>query len=349
MGDGFVDLPLSMTVFASVAAATSDGILQWFYGNHVQSNVYSDLTLDLLMYDPMIEPISPEGKIPRGCAYRAHGATWSSRTSWDPHSTACVVYGKGGHGKEIHGQHDVGQVCVDAYGERLIVDHGYPRPNWSMDYFGKDRWRFHRAGVIGHNVIMIGGREMRDESNATATIVDANFDDERGGHWIVDTTAVYDGAQSVRRSALHLHPAIVAVLDEVELTDEDDISLRWHTVDRCEPDQAGRFMVAAGAVRLAGAVTGLDQPLAYRRGEHHNESADHENESFIEASVRATSCRILSLFCAFAPGDEPAMWTRTDQTWTIGSAVSVELRADNLTVRGDDINWTLPIGASIQQ
>ena len=45
----------------------------------------------------------------------------------------------------------------------------------------------------------------------------------------MDLTAAYDGVKSARRTVVHLLPGIAVVLDEGELDESEEISLRWHT------------------------------------------------------------------------------------------------------------------------
>ena len=45
----------------------------------------------------------------------------------------------------------------------------------------------------------------------------------------MDLTAAYDGVKSARRTVVHLLPRIAVVLDEGELDESEEISLRWHT------------------------------------------------------------------------------------------------------------------------
>ena len=94
----------------------------------------------------------------------------------------CVVYGKGGHGAEGHGNHDAGQVCIDAYGDRLITDPGSP-PGYPLDFFGKNRYRYYNASALGHNILTFDDKEMRRERADQARITDSLFEDERGGWW----------------------------------------------------------------------------------------------------------------------------------------------------------------------
>ncbi|MDP6042192.1 MAG: DUF4962 domain-containing protein, partial [Candidatus Latescibacteria bacterium] len=122
-GDGDVEAPPALTFIPAVADATQDGILQQFYLDYAHlGDARRSLAWELLWYNPNLAPTSMDTHVPTGRAYEAHGACFSSRTDWNPISTPSMVYGKGGSGAIVHGHHDVGQICIDGYSERLIVD-----------------------------------------------------------------------------------------------------------------------------------------------------------------------------------------------------------------------------------
>lgn len=321
LGDGGTMASPSVSFFPAVAAACRDGVLQRCYVEGLELEdvgLHRDMAVELLSFDPSVIPQSPEGVLRRGKAYRGHSALWSSRTDWNPRSTACVVYGKGGHGAEGHGHHDAGQVCIDAFGERLIVDLG--SKSYPPDYFGPNRWSYYDAGVCGHNVPMIGDRETRIGRDAAAVVLAAAFDDAKGGYWHGDLTALYDGVTSVRRLVAHLHPGIVAVLDDLVLEGAEEVSLRWHTADRCEPRADGSFTVVVNGVQLAARILRLDTtgPMTVRRCEHayrppfdrdrYGQPLPQRNESYIETLCPGREFRLLSLFCVFGPGCVPSVW-----------------------------------------
>ena len=233
-GDASVEASPCVTFFAAVADATQDGVLQRFYLDHASRDHRRCIPWELLWFDANLQPASPEGRLPGGRAYPAHGACVSSRTDWDARSTACVVYGKGGSGAEIHGNHDAGQVCIDGYAERLIVDLGSP-PGYAADYGGK-KYEYYNAAASGHNALTFGGREMRSSAQDRAETIDARFDDTKGGYWSLDLTGMYDGVHAVRRTVVHLHPGIVAVLDVAALEAGEEIALHWHTISPSTPD-----------------------------------------------------------------------------------------------------------------
>ena len=365
-GDAHPGGPPQASMYAALAAAKRDGVLQWFYVKNCGASDRRDPVMELLCYDASVEPTTPEGRMPRGRAYHAHGACISSRSDWNPRA-ACVVYSKGGHGNETHGHHDAGQVCIEAEGAPLIVDLGMPSL-YPADFFGPNRWKYYNAGAWGHNVLMFGGREMRTGEDDRAAITAAEVDDARGGSWALDTTALYDGARAVRRTVVHLLPGVIAVLDDAELEQEESVSLRWHTADRCEPEADGSFVVRGAQASLAGRVVCLSAApgqgtrpttatcrpgaltgrpaMEVSRGEHEyaepfdkgriGDPLEQRRESFIEARLTAKSCRLLSLFAVFHAGEEVEQWEEAGGGWKIETpdgTVSVTVAEKALTVR----------------
>ncbi len=365
-GDCEAGAPPKASIFSAVASAADDSVLQWFYLHHAKPGKRSDPALELLYYDPSVEPTSPENVVPRGRAFSAHGALWCSRTDWDPDTTAAVVYGKAGHGNECHGHHDAGQLCIDIAGQPMIVDLGHPGPSYPEDFFSPERWAYYNAGVIGHNVLMFDGQEMLGTATEKATaghtdfhakVLAADFDDKRGGYWQGDMTDLYRGAQSVRRSVIHLLPAVVAVFDEARLDEAMDISLRWHTADRSEPDAGGRFTVNHDAACLTGWVTRLDGAMRFRRGEHAyrppfdkarmGPMLEQRRESYVEATCRADRCRVLTLFSGHGPSDAPAAWQKSDAGWTLAlptGSIAVRLRDAEISLQHErEGGWNVPL------
>jgi len=342
LGDGIGPRRISLSYVPAVAAAARDGVLQWYYLNNLASAEETEdvrnYPLELIFYDHTLKPVSPEGRLPHGRAFPANTMCVSSRTDWNPRSTPCMVYGKGGAAYEVHGHHDVGQVCIDGYGEPLLID----LAGYASDLGGKEIC----GSAAGHNVLIFDRQDMRTDRpisramwNAPerrespplrANFIDYSFDDERGGYWVLDTTDVYDGVRAVLRTVVHLNPGVVAVLDTATLPKARDVSLRWHTVDKCEPDLDGRFLVeGANGVHLASRVVRVDDgPIAIARGEH-----EEIGKSFVEAALHGRRCTLLSLFCVFGPGQEPRPWNGSGGAWSIkGPAGVVNVNVSSLAL-----------------
>jgi len=332
---------IALPYVPAVAAAARDGVLQWYYLNNLfpteETNNLRNYALELVWYDHMLKPLTPEGRLPHGHAFSANMMCVSSRTDWNPRATPCVVYGKGGAAYEVHGHHDAGQVCIDGYGQPLIIDPGG---------YGVDNREYYKAD--GHNVLTFNGQDMvenRPESRALynrpeqrkspllrSKFVSSAFDDGRGGYWVLDTADLYEGVRDVLRTVVHLNPGVVVVLDRATLHKPADVSLRWHTADKCQPDANGRFRVQGGqGVHLASRVLRLDDgELAVERREH-----EETRNSYIEASLHGVECSFLSLFCVFGPAELPAHWEGSNGSWSIQAPeglVDVKLSSETLSV-----------------
>ncbi len=321
-GDGDVDAPPALSYLPAVADATRDGCLQQFYLDYAGiDEARRSLVWELLWYDPSLEPVPLDGLIPTGRAFRKHDAGFSSRTNWDPVAPPSIVYGKGGSGVIVHGNHDVGQVCIDGYGERLIVDLGSP-PGYPGDY-GAKKYEYYNAAAFGHNILVFGGREMRHESAVEATILSADFKDGEGGIWQIDLTGKHDDVTAVRRTVAHLLPTTIAVLDEADLETEETISLRWHPSVPSTPDETGSFTVETERASLSARVVSLDETdlvLTDHRHEYREPYNRHRlgdvfkqrHEPYVETTVKASRCRLLSLFAVSSTGRPTVQWHDTD-------------------------------------
>ena len=197
-GDSHAQGPLLIGYFAPIAAAARDGLLQWFLETcGLVHDPAADLThvdvVDLLWYDPTLAATPPggdatdSGELPRGAAFPGWGGLVASRSSWtDPDAVA--VHGKAGR-EPIHEHQDDGQLIIHAGGAPLIVDLGSPS-SYPADFFGENRARYYNASVRGHNLLQIGGREMRFEKPIEGTFLHTAFE-EHGAAWSIDLTGAY--------------------------------------------------------------------------------------------------------------------------------------------------------------
>ncbi len=347
--------PPEVRFFTAVASATRDPLLQWFYLHHAKESADP---FEFLWYDDRVPAKPPEAGFPLGKAFAAHGMTVSSRTSWDLAETDCVVYGKAGR-EENHEHNDIGQVCIDGFGESLIVDLGSPS-GYPADFFENEtRWQYYNAGIIGHNVLQFGEREMRSTSQVRAAkdqidfteysgrFLATDFDNRQGSCWQMDLTRAYDGVRSVYRTVLHLFPGIVVVLDEADLPQEEPISLRWHTAQSPALLQKNFFSVERQKGALDGAVFSLSpgstsklvlRNHAYRAPfdkDRLGEPLEARSEPYIELEQKSTSCRFLSLFAVRKASEPSRQWQAGQDRWSIETKdglVQVVLDQEKITV-----------------
>lgn len=318
-GDPSPEQPPVVFHYSALASALREPVFQWFYRQYADRTqpTHRKRALELLYYDPTVPETSPEGRMPLGRAYHAQGKLISSRSSWDPESTVSVVSSKAAR-EFSHSHADWGQVCLDGYGERLLIDlgstPGYPKT---------DPGRFYNYQQWGHNVLVFDRNETGGVSltvrDRTGDIVSESFDDRAGGRWTMDLTTVYDGADSVKRTVLHLLPRVLVVVDEASLTSEADISLRWHCCTRPVVDGAD-FVVEGQSATLHGRVERLDGGVDLRVERQAYEAPfdrdalgevyEQRHEPYVAAGFRDRACRLVSLFHIQEKGAAPAFWHR---------------------------------------
>lgn len=378
-GDSHAQGPLLIGYFGPVAAAARDGLLQWFmetYGlvhDPAADPTHVDV-IDLLWYDPTLAATPPGGDasdarersephakhdLPLGAAFPGWGGLVASRSSWTD-ADAVVVHGKAGR-EPIHEHQDDGQLVIHAGGAALIIDLGSPS-SYPADFFGEFRARYYNASVRGHNLLQVGGREMRLEKPLQGTFLHSAFD-EHGAAWSIDLTDAYRDVVRVHRHVIHLLPDLVAVLDESELTRAEAVTLRWHTADRASIDAAGCFRVQTvgprGPVRLLGQIGALSDSIAtYRRDEHRyhppydrtrlDEPLEQRRESFVTAEARASRLRLLTLFLVVRPGSALPAWppARDGDTWRMpnaGADATVTVSATDLTASAASGSVRVPL------
>jgi len=345
-GDPAPDMPPVVHHFSAVASALRDPVLQWFYLQYegMTAETHRKRALELLYYDNTVVPESPDGRLPLGRAYNEQGRLVSSRSSWDPESALSVVYAKASR-EYNHSHADWGQVCLDGNGERLVVDLGS-----TPGYPAGDSGRYYNYQQWGHNVLVVGqndtGGTPLPERGLVGSVVQAEFDDERGGMWTMDLSEAYPDALSVERKVVHLLPRVLVVLDEATLRAAGRISLRWHTLNRPEVCADGSFGCTGDAVGLAGRVERLDGDLEVCAG-HHAYTAPHNRdrlgevyedrcEPYVEATATSSRCRLVSLFCVAEAGETRARWEGTQGNWYIDTpegAIHVRCEKGGLDVR----------------
>jgi len=357
-GDPAANMPPVVVPAAAVASVTQNPQLQWFYEQYNDKMLVSHRIrpLELLYYDASLTAKSPEGVLPLGRAYHAQGHLVSSRSSWDPVSTTSVVYGKAGR-EAYHGHADWGQVCIDGYGERLLVDlgstPGYPKSHAE---------RYYNFQQFGHNVFVFGENEtggvsLREKGRYGKTVW-SEFDPKRGAAWNMDLSHVYDEGIRVRRRVVHLLPRVAVVLDEASLPESMPISLRWHLSGAVDPAEDGSFVRVGKAASLVGRTMRLDGEATLQAATHAyvapynthrlGNELKQRNEPYIELKANADTCRVLTLFSVHETGAEAPPWVEDNGGWkteTPEGRVRVYLDGDTLRVDGPAGAWAVPSGS----
>jgi hypothetical protein len=355
---------------AAMAAANLNPVFQDYYLRF--RSIQAD-PLQLFYLDPDLDRMSPEGAMPRGKAYQAHGALISSRSSWDWEAAASVV-GSKARREDNHEHNDSGQIVIDGCGKNLVVDLGVPETSYPKNFFTRDRFRYYDTQAFGHNILVFGGRDMlscyelhpnytegplhgKKALHAQGKILSSEFDDHWGGHWVLDTTDAWAGVSLCRRSVLHLHPGFIVVLDEATLDEKESISLRWHTIEEATLHGTGHFSLELDTVSLAGIVETLDtRSMEIRIGNHTYEEPwnkdqfggilPERNAPYIEFLTNGTQCRILSLF-AVQPGGKATLWSgEGPKRWVNieGAELRLEVQETGISVSSNSHQrgWEIP-------
>ncbi len=330
-GDPAADMPPIVTSHSAAASALQDPTLQWYYEQYYTAapDTHRKRSFELLYYNPEIKAVSPEGKIPLGRAYHHCARLVSSRSSWDPHSTISIVYGKASI-EDNHSHPDWGQVCIDGYGERLIPDlgspSGYPKtfPESLNRFYYNYQQKAHNILVFGHNET---GGVSHEEWHRKGHFIHEAFDDNRGGTWTIDLTGVYDVAQRVTRTVVHLLPRIAVVIDDAQLKENQPISLRWHTLSMPQLETDGTFITTGERSRITGRMLRLDGDAEIHIAQHEYHEPYHTDalgdpmtqrrEPYVELTAQDDHCRIATVFCVSEKASPAASWQSTPQGLSI--------------------------------
>lgn len=345
-GDGGPGYPALTSFVPAVAAATQDQVLQWFYLQYGEPARFP--VWELLWFDSDLAPRAPTPQtLPLGKAYDEHSGLISSRSGWEPDSTASVVFSKAGHGGVNHTHPDAGQVEIQALGIPLIVDLG------SVPYPATHKQHYYHFSSDGHNQLTIGGRPQAwmSDGSRRANRRAAEFDNERGGWWQIDLTELHDGVDSVLRTVVHLLPGIVVVIDEARLHTSERSRLRWHPATEPQLGAAGQFHAIREHARVDAWIGGADgTPAELVTGRHRYQAPyDHDRignpmpqrrEPFVDTVAETNHVRFVSLFCVGEGAAHP--WTHDGSAWACDQA-QISLTDDRVTVAGEGLSWMVPL------
>jgi len=343
-GDGHPEAPAKISYIGAVAGASRNGTLQKFYLDHRKS---CDNPIEFLWYDPSVSVKNPKETEPSGIFFRHHGKCVISRSNWnDPDPV--IVYGKAGI-EENHQHMDIGEVCMDAGENRLLIDIGSPSM-YPADFFGENRYRYYNAGTEGHNVPQIGNDE-QNQTGKTAILED------NAGHagtvsWKLDLTQVYPKANSVVRHVVHIKPDILMVLDAIDPGEESAVKIPWQLIRKPEmlSDQnPGSFKMTHSGRILHGQIETDAESYKFevKRHSYHSpfdkgrlgDPLSQRHEPFFLTTTDGP-CRILSVFAVSTKPEKAAGFMRVGKlSYAIkrpeGGRVKVRVEGDSLVLRKD--------------
>ena len=344
-GDGHPNTPLTVFHFAAVASALRDPIIQWMYLQHVESERTDSRrrAQELLFFDPTVKPQSPDGRLPLGRNFPAQSGIVTSRSSWNPSGATSIVHCKA-RTEDVHRHADWGQVCLDGFGRRLLVDLGSPPV-----YPRSDKRQYYNYQQSGHNVLSIGvdDLDVTWRVRRQGTTIRSQFDDDLGGTWSIDLSDVYSKDRKVWRHVIHLLPRTLVVLDDAMLPTSERVRLRWHTATEAELGPNGGFVARNRDVTLLGHVVciGRRGKIVSDRHEYRppydkgrlGQPYPQRHEPFVELEQRGERFRGLSLFCVAGPNEVSATaWENGPNGWSIHTPegpVNVALQEDTLVAR----------------
>jgi hypothetical protein len=140
-------------LLCGVAREARDGLAQWQAHRVLEVASAARISLfDLILYDPSL-PETPPDRLPT-CRVFHSVQVASFRSGWD--RDAVYLHFHGGANSWSHCHLDLNSFTLDAYGERLAIDHG----SWgySPDYF---RVVEPQISTAWHNTIVMDGADQR--------------------------------------------------------------------------------------------------------------------------------------------------------------------------------------------
>ena len=312
--------------YAAVADATGDPVIQGL-SQQFRAGILGTDTPDIFEIvwgNPDIPAKKPGADYPLHITFKAHGACFSSRTDWKRSGSDCVVYGKAGR-EPAHAHCDAGQVCIDAHGERLIIDHGVPAGGYPEDFFGKNRTKYYNASVLGHNLLTIDDREHPNRATKGHFLSEGLLPDGLGVHWHYDLKVCHTNASKITRTVFHFLPNIIVVIDDAHAKARADFRLRWHTMKPTKIKDDGTFKFTQGKATLSACVKSYGRSsVAHEFGKHAyrapydcnrlGEKLGQPHEPYVDACTKGKSARLLTAFATGPSSSRLATWQEKDGT-----------------------------------
>ncbi len=345
-GDGHPEAAPMVAHYAAVAAATGDpviqGLSQQFRAGILGTGIPN--VLEIMWSNPAIPARKPGAAYPKHATFKAHGACFSSRTDWKSSGSDCVVYGKAGR-EPAHAHCDAGHICIDAQGERLIIDHGTPAGGYPEDFFGKNRTKYYNASVLGHNLLTINDREHPNKATRGRFLSEGLLPDGIGVHWHYDLKACNPEATRMSRAVFHLLPHIVVVVDDAHTKTRSNFRLRWQTAKPTKIKPDGTFRFTNGKATLSARVKSSGRATATHTSGRHAYHAPYDRnrlgeklgqprEPFVDICTTGKSCRMLTVFATGPTRSRLPDWQEENNTLSLRDPqhghVSIRLENDVL-------------------
>jgi hypothetical protein len=198
-GDGLTrDWHAMRTTMYRFAAEYRNPLAQWLAEALPDRQEADPCLYALLWHDPTVPAEIPADQ-PLWKAFHDTGFA-GVRSSWG--EEAMTVHLRSGVTNVSHSHFDVNDFLLNAGGEWLLQDYGYGKVG--PGYFDRGTIYF-SVSTLGHNCLVIGGKDQRNAPDSLGTITHA---EERDGLvWLrSDATPVYEGATSVVRELIVVKP-----------------------------------------------------------------------------------------------------------------------------------------------
>ena len=346
-GDGYPEVVPLMAHYAAVAAATRDPVIQGLSKHYRSANVGSASQVpdvfELIWLDPTLPAQTPGAEYPQFATFKKYAAVFSSRSDWNPQGSECVVYGKAGR-EPWHSHLDTGQVCIDAFGERMIRDHGLPAGGYPKN-FHLLRHEYYNSSTHGHNLLTINEREHPHRAFKGRYLSEGALPDGIGVHWVYDLSVCHPDATKVTRAIFHFLPNIVIVIDDAHAKARAGFKLRWHTAKPCKITDNGSFKYSIGNARMSARVQSFSRgKVTYDHGRHEylppydcnrdGGKLDQPREPYVDIRTQGKHCRLLTAFATGSSSSRLPAWQEKGGTLSFRDptrgAYSVRIEQDVL-------------------
>jgi hypothetical protein len=286
-----------------LAAEYHNPLTQWVAEQMPDRTDLDTSLYNLLWCDPALRP-QFDPRLPTWHAFKVTGFA-GARTSWE--RDCLTLHLRSGKADVSHSHLDVNNFLINAAGEWLLKDYGYGEVG--PGYFGKEVSYFSNS-TLGHNCLVIGGKDQRSEDDSIGTITDA--EERNGVVWLrSDATPCYEGARSVVRELALVKPhegtgrwgyVIVRDLARTEREETFDFMLQPGGEVKLDGDS---FTIEVKQARLFGKVlepSGVSMAVLPGLGEHIN--VESPLTLRISAPGKAKEAEFLVVLAPLAEGEQ---------------------------------------------
>jgi hypothetical protein len=144
---------------------------------------------------------------------------------------------------------------------------------------------------------------------------------------------------------VHFLPNVVVIIDEAQLPEPAEISLRWHTIVLPDIHEDGSFMLETEISRLAARVASWPNADSFLVRKHEYRPPydrgrgdiplDQQNEPYVEVAVKGRDVRLVSMFTVGNRATSIGGWKQDSLGWMVdvgANTYRVGLSGDALSV-----------------